>query len=261
MENKDQSGGSSSCSSENPNPCPICLGPVVEDSYLDKCFRTQKMFQSFMDMMELIFNGITLVKFLEIVSSFRKPTDTDYRAIIQNQVLISSSFDPLASDLLLSVGCILNDVFNVSRYWKSRKYLQSNQWLQSWLRREIQAVMQEEDVEIVVHHILGVVDSFLKRNKQRCQMGTPETKEEDFKALVSDAARPFLMARTDRFVNEMQLFLASALNIEAYDAVYMQRLGWNTPRVTMESGEGETSGQTPVIPYLHIFDEDSDGTD
>lgn len=38
MENKDQSGGSSSCSSENPNPCPICLGPVVEDSYLDKCF-------------------------------------------------------------------------------------------------------------------------------------------------------------------------------------------------------------------------------
>ncbi|KAH9754979.1 RING-type domain-containing protein [Citrus sinensis] len=181
------------------------------------------MFQSFMDMMELIFNGITLVKFLEIG--------------------------------------ILNDVFNVSRYWKSRKYLQSNQWLQSWLRREIQAVMQEEDVEIVVHHILGVVDSFLKRNKQRCQMGTPETKEEDFKALVSDAARPFLMARTDRFVNEMQLFLASALNIEAYDAVYMQRLGWNTPRVTMESGEGETSGQTPVIPYLHIFDEDSDGTD
>ncbi|KAH9754976.1 RING-type domain-containing protein [Citrus sinensis] len=252
MENKDQSGGSSSCSSENPNPCPICLGPVVEDSYLDKCFHKfcyncivhwtkvvaskhssllssvkcplcKKMFQSFMDMMELIFNGITLVKFLEIG--------------------------------------ILNDVFNVSRYWKSRKYLQSNQWLQSWLRREIQAVMQEEDVEIVVHHILGVVDSFLKRNKQRCQMGTPETKEEDFKALVSDAARPFLMARTDRFVNEMQLFLASALNIEAYDAVYMQRLGWNTPRVTMESGEGETSGQTPVIPYLHIFDEDSDGTD
>lgn len=92
-------------------------------------------------------------------------------------------------------------------------------------------------------------------------MGTPETKEEDFKALVSDAARPFLMARTDRFVNEMQLFLASGLNIEAYDAVYMQRLGWNTPRVTMESGEGETSEQTPVIPYLHIFDEDSDGTD
>ncbi|KAL9447376.1 hypothetical protein AB3S75_014944 [Citrus x aurantiifolia] len=121
--------------------------------------------------------------------------------------------------------------------------------------------MQEEDVEIVVHHILGVVDSFLKRNKQRCQMGTPETKEEDFKALVSDAARPFLMARTDRFVNEMQLFLASGLNIEAYDAVYMQRLGWNTPRVTMESGEGETSEQTPVIPYLHIFDGDSDGTD
>lgn len=40
MENKDQSGGYSACFSDNPNPCPICLGPVVEDSYLDKCFRT-----------------------------------------------------------------------------------------------------------------------------------------------------------------------------------------------------------------------------
>ncbi|XP_031281399.1 uncharacterized protein LOC116139895 isoform X2 [Pistacia vera] len=157
---------------------------------------------------------------------------------------------------------ILNDIFNVSRYWKSGKYLQSNQWLHGWLRREIQALMQEEDVEIVVHHIVGVVDSFLRRNERMRRVEKPEAKQEDFKALVSDAARPFLMARTDRFVNEMELFLASGLNIEAYDAVYMQRLGWNTPRVTIESTERESSGLAPVtVPYLYIFDEDSDGTD
>lgn len=90
----------------------------------------------------------------------------------------------------------------------------------------------------------------------------PEAKQEEFKALVSDAARLFLMARMDRFVNEMELFLASGLNIEAFDAVYMQRLGWNSSRVTIESPERGSSGQTSVIvPYLHIFDEDSDGTD
>ncbi|XP_044482171.1 uncharacterized protein LOC123208718 [Mangifera indica] len=90
----------------------------------------------------------------------------------------------------------------------------------------------------------------------------PEAKQEEFKALLSDAARPFLMARMDRFVNEMELFLASGLNIEAFDAVYMQRLGWNSPRVTIESPERESSGQTSVIvPHLHIFDVDSDGTD
>ncbi|KAJ0080384.1 hypothetical protein Patl1_22679 [Pistacia atlantica] len=165
------------------------------------------------------------------------------------------------SQLCVQSG-ILNDIFNVSRYWKSGKYHQSNQWLHGWLRREIQALMQEEDVEIVVHHIVGVVDSFLRRNEHMRLVEKPEAKQEDFKALVSDAARPFLMARTDRFVNEMELFLASGLNIEAYDAVYMQRLGWNTPRVTIESTERESSGQAPVIvPYLYIFDEDSDGTD
>lgn len=43
--------------------------------------------------------------------------------------------------LLVQLG-ILDDIFNVSRYWKSCKYLQPNRWLQSWLRRETQALMQ-----------------------------------------------------------------------------------------------------------------------
>jgi|UniRef100_A0A2N9GTX1 hypothetical protein len=90
----------------------------------------------------------------------------------------------------------------------------------------------------------------------------PETKQEEFKALVSDTARRFLGARTDQFVNEVELFLASGLNIEAYDAVYMQRLGWSSPGVTSEASEGAASNeQTTLVPYLYIFDEDSDGPD
>ena len=99
------------------------------------------------------------------------------------------------------------------------------------------------------------------RDEQARQKESPETKQEKFKAAVSEAARPFVIARTDRFVNEMELFLASGLNIEAYDAIYQQRLGWNTPRETINSSEQESSGQTFVVPYLYIFDEDSDGTD
>lgn len=61
----------------------------------------------------------------------------------------------------------------------------------------------------------------------------------------------------------MEIFLASGLNIEAYDAVCTQRLGWNSPRVRTESAETEydASEQPPVVPYLYIFDEDSDETD
>ncbi|XVF41959.1 hypothetical protein PTKIN_Ptkin01aG0322000 [Pterospermum kingtungense] len=155
---------------------------------------------------------------------------------------------------------ILNDIFNVLRFWKSRKYLQSNMWLQSWLRRELQALIQEEDVDIIVHHIHGVVDSFFRRIEQtHLPKKTAEGKQQDFRIAVSDAAKPFLLARTERFVNELELFLASGLNIEAYDAVYMQRLGWNTPGGTSVSMPAEEPSQrTGVVPYLYIFDADSD---
>ncbi|KAJ0013644.1 hypothetical protein Pint_19912 [Pistacia integerrima] len=120
--------------------------------------------------------------------------------------------------------------------WDSLKISPSQEFEDHILRKLDEASRKEKDVEIFVHHIVA--------------------KQEDFKALVSDAAR------TDRFVNEMELFLASGLNIEAHDAVYMQRSGWNSPRVTIQPTERESSGQAPVIvPYLYVFDEDSDGTD
>jgi hypothetical protein len=50
-------------------------------------------------------------------------------------------------------------------------------------------------------------------------------KQEEFNALASIVTRPFLTPKTDRFVDELELFLGSLLNIEAYDEVYMQRLG------------------------------------
>jgi hypothetical protein len=88
------------------------------------------------------------------------------------------------------------------------------------------------------------------------QTKTPETKQEEFKAVVSNAARPFLTAKTDRFVIELELFLASGLNIEAYDEVYLQQMGWNTPKTT-EAG-GESIEHNPVVPYLYIFDANSE---
>lgn len=129
------------------------------------------------------------------------------------------------------------------------------------MRREIQALRQEEDVDVIVHHILGLIDSW-RRNEGKYQATTPETKQGEFKALVSDAARRFLTARTDRFADELELFLASGLNIEAYDEVYMQNLDSHTPcpGETNEGAEEERieHAQAPSVPYLYIFDEDSD---
>ncbi|KAM7477952.1 hypothetical protein LguiA_026165 [Lonicera macranthoides] len=163
---------------------------------------------------------------------------------------------------------ILIGVFNVSRYWKSRKYLQPNRWLLSWLKREIQALIQEEDVDIIAHHIHGVIDS-MRRNEQKYQAKSPKTmtKQEEFEGLVTEAARPFLGGRTDQFVEEVELFMASGLTIEAYDKVYLHHLGWKIPEELPGDEADEEEKQefnnehTPLVPYMYIFDEDCDETD
>lgn len=79
--------------------------------------------------------------------------------------------------------------------------------------------------------------------------------------MVSEAARPFITGRTDRFVNELELFLASSLTIDAFDSVYIQHLGWKIPEKIEEGEVGEPVEQGPLVPYLYFFDEDSDGNE
>lgn len=121
--------------------------------------------------------------------------------------------------------------------------------------------MQEEDVDIVLHHLVGVMDSFCKRTEQRHKQETrsAEAFQEQFKSVIAEAGRPFLMARTDRFVDELELFLASGLNMEAYDAVYKQRLDWNNSREVGVSNEAieEENRRTRATPNLFLFEEDS----
>lgn len=96
-----------------------------------------------------------------------------------------------------------------------------------------------------------------QRNEPKYQTETPELKRKRFSQTILDAAKPFLSARADRFMLELELFLASGLNIEAYDSVYLQRLGWNEPIVLSVANE-EDLGLKSVTPYLYIFDNDPD---
>ncbi|KAJ6832027.1 tripartite motif-containing protein 40-like [Iris pallida] len=91
----------------------------------------------------------------------------------------------------------------------------SGSTVKRWLRREI-----------IVHHIHGVVESFGRKRKQKegTKVATHEEKREEFRRLLLDAAKPFVLQQAERFVSEVELFLASGLNIEAYDKVYMQHL-------------------------------------
>ncbi|KAI4301814.1 hypothetical protein L6164_035058 [Bauhinia variegata] len=257
-----------SVSSEESSCCPICLGPMVQDSYLDKCFH------------KFCYNcilrwGKVLADKHHSPSSITCPLcKTENFAIIYGfdgihfqRHSINQDFGDsfiLSKDHRFRLQCyyteqgILDDIFNISQYWKACKYCQPNRWLQSWLRREIQALIQEEDVDIIVHHILGSVNASFTR-EHKSHSNAHGKKQEEFRISVSEAARPFLAARAERFVYELQLFLASGLNIEAFDAVYRQRLGWSSAGANTQALRSECIDRTTIIPYLYVFDEDSDG--
>ncbi|KAK6915537.1 Zinc finger, C3HC4 RING-type [Dillenia turbinata] len=255
------------------SPCPICLNPITQDAFLDPCFH------KFCYNCILQWAKVVASKHSCQPSSIKCPLcKMDSFSIIYghdgisfqqhhinhiNQEPSTRAFFSRAHKFRLRCYYTepgnLSETFNLSRYWKSHKYCQPSRWLQSWLKREIQSLVQEEDVDVIVHHILGVIDALCKRYEPRHQ-GSLEKLRREFKNVVSAAARPFLTARTDRFVDEMELFMGSGLNIDAYDDVYMQHMGWKTPEVTNEGNENPNRNAS-LVPYLYIFDEDSDDPD
>ncbi|KAK1318324.1 hypothetical protein QJS10_CPB04g00683 [Acorus calamus] len=213
------------------NPCPICLETLTQESYLDQCFH--------------VFCYKCILQWARSVKQ-RCPTTSSVKCPLcktENSSIIygydGSSFQRHYIKQATGTSSSLSDAheyrvqcyntnldailhkFDVLSYWKCHKYRYLNSWLQTWLRREIQALIQDADVDVIVHHILGTVESFWRRNGEERFKGTPEAKRAEFKSLVSDAARPFLSERTPRFVDEVELFLASGLTINAYDEVYM----------------------------------------
>lgn len=132
---------------------------------------------------------------------------------------------------------ISDNTSSVQQYWKQRKYLRKNIWLETWLRREIQALTQDENVEAIVYHMHGVIESFMKRqdNEHASKKISPEDRGGEFKALLSDAARPFLLGRTARFrCRGRALPGLTSEHRCVHQSASSERLGETTSHVTRE---------------------------
>ncbi|CAA7399987.1 unnamed protein product [Spirodela intermedia] len=233
-----------SSSYEDPNRCPICLEAIKQEAYLDRCFHT------FCYCCIASWTRYVSRQHSRSVSSIKCPLcKRENSSIIYG--LSGNSFqrhyvnEALGSSFLTRAHkvrwqCydiepgVMDHKFDPLSFWKSRRYLQENRFLQAWLRREIQTLLQEEDVEIIMYHVLGLIESFFKRQPKGHHLQPPEEKRGEFKKLVSDAARSFLSTRTDRFVDELELFLASGLTLDAYDKVCMEHL--HVPASLVPSG-------------------------
>ncbi|KAK9735405.1 hypothetical protein RND81_04G204100 [Saponaria officinalis] len=140
----------------NQNPCPICLGLITQESYLDQCFH------------KYCYNCI--VRWTKVVSSKSSSSSTkdssvkcplcktDNFSIIHgydgntfqqdfiNHITDNSTFFSKAHKHRLQCYYTepgpLRETFKVTHYWKMRKYLVPNKQLEKWTRRELQALLQ-----------------------------------------------------------------------------------------------------------------------
>ncbi|KAG6483787.1 uncharacterized protein LOC122017701 isoform X1 [Zingiber officinale] len=247
-----------------PQQCPICLQSIKQEAYLDRCFHSF-CHQCIAQWVQYVGN-----KNSESMTSIKCPLcKTDNLSIVYgfngqnfqrqyvNPKLEQRSFsDAHEFRMKFYIGDKgpTDGLFHVEQYWKRRKYLQKNPWLQQWLIREVQTLSQDEDVEVIVHHIIGVAEIFFKRQQNGENKATPEQQRIQFRTLLSDAARPFLAGYTERFINELESFLVSGLNVEAYDKVCMQQISEPSSSGSLDSSS--PCDETLQHVYLPYFDED-----
>ncbi|CAN6286432.1 unnamed protein product [Urochloa humidicola] len=226
-------------------PCPICLETFKDEAYLDTCFH------SFCYKCICQWVRIVASKHEELLSSVRCPLcKTENLSVIH--AFDGESFERWyinqeprkrrlsdAHELVsqfYNMKEITSNIAGVQQYWEQHKYLRKKIWLETWLRREIQALTRDENVDAIVYHIHSVIESFMKRLEKELpsRRNSPEKRREEFRTLLSDAARPFLLGRTERFVTEVELFLASNLNMEAYNKLRVQRFRESSSHLTRE---------------------------
>ncbi|XP_042051424.1 E3 ubiquitin-protein ligase Topors-like [Salvia splendens] len=127
----------SSSSGPSPDPCSICLSPTTQESFLDQCFHK--------------FCYHCIVKWINIVARVQSCTSSTMTCPLCKRHYVGKSLENsefFSEAHRYRLKCYYTDSgdiaekFQVSLYWKFRKYLRQNHFLADWLRREIQAVMQ-----------------------------------------------------------------------------------------------------------------------
>lgn len=80
---------------------------------------------------------------------------------------------------------------------------------QEWIRRELQAVLVEKDVEILVQHVLGILKGAMKGKKRVPGLTVA--------AAIESALEPYVPQHANALGNEFLEYISSGLTLAAYD--------------------------------------------
>ncbi|CAN7091906.1 unnamed protein product [Brassica rapa subsp. narinosa] len=112
-------------------------------------------------------------------------------------------------------------VDSIARFWQRGFFLQRNKWLETWLRRDLQALLRVENCDVIVHQIAGTIDTFCKRHTKT--EATTDELSKEFKEKIMEVVSTYMEAgERERFADETECFLALRLNVEAFDTAYQR---------------------------------------
>lgn len=127
-----------------------------------------------------------------------------------------------------------------------RGVVMANKWLPCWVRRELQALMQDEDVEMVAHHVVGVVESLHKRARSA---NLNDTIKQSWYEAVAAAVRPFVFEDAEIFAEELWKFLDAGIDIAYYDQQILESVA-----TILEKEIGSQAAEP--VKLLELLDED-----
>lgn len=211
--------------------CPICLEPVTGEAFLDQCFH-RFCYHCILQWSEMVLAASSA----KSGNNRKRPLPplecplckTHYTSIVHD--LVSSS--KFQRDFLLAPDGRQFRLLEAHRrrlavYQNpgtctgkiSGPVVKANKWLPCFVRRELEALMQDDDVAMVTHHVTGVVDSLQKRS--RSSMFRPadasSSTRKNWCTAVAAAVRPFVFEDAETFAVELWKFLDAGLDIAFYD--------------------------------------------
>jgi len=240
------------------NQCPICLEPITAEAFLDQCFH-KFCYHCILQWSQTLSNQqpksfprlhcpLCKMQNTSIIHNFIGPTfQRHYISKLPAESFALSEAHVRRLKVYSEPPDVAVSNKQALGHRKQHGNLPSSRWLQCWIRRELQALMQEEDVDIVMHHVLGVLESFQRRTMQKISTGESELRRAQYKSSVSDAVRPFIFENSGRFADELEAFLISGLDIAAYDEFTFQ--GSKTGYISGGSSSRELSNRDASVLY------------
>lgn len=163
--------------------CPICLQPVDGEAYLDPCFH-RFCFSCILQWSEMgVRRGapplcpVCKGPFFTIIHDFRGTQFKKYDVLGgTSSVRFQLSGKHVLRRAVYEKGGEASEGENPFRGKafagvKGYRGGTSERWLRCWVRRELQALLEEEDVEMVALHIVGSVELLAEQRRQRQKFG------------------------------------------------------------------------------------------